>query len=356
MHSPAPSVVQRDLFISGEGGCHTYRIPSLIATPSGALLAFCEGRRGGRGDSGDIDLILRRSPDGGRTWEPPRTVWDDGANTCGNPCPVVDRDTGVVWMLMTHNQGDDDEAKLAAGTSRGRRTVWICSSSDDGRTWSPPLQLGPEVMPPHWRWYATGPGAGIQLLSGRLLIPCDHKRPGGHARPAPGDHFSHTIYSDNHGQSWHLGGSAGPGANECEAVELADGRVMLNMRSYRGENCRLVSLSTDGGASWSPAEPDRALIEPVCQASIRRLSPPGSARSLILFANPASRTRDHLTVRLSCDEARTWPVSRVLWEGPAAYSCLCALPGGRIGCLYERGDQTPYERITLAEFEMSCLR
>src|SRR5262245_44708945 len=168
-------VQQADVFVAGEGGYHTYRIPSLIVTTKGTVLAFCEGRRLGRGDAGDIDLLLKRSSDGGGTWNATQIVWDDGENTCGNPCPVVDRDTGTIWLLLTHNLGQDTEAQVIDQTSLGSRTCWLSSSSDDGQTWAKPVEITRDVKRPDWTWYATGPGIGIQTSAGRLVIPCDNK-------------------------------------------------------------------------------------------------------------------------------------------------------------------------------------
>jgi sialidase-1 len=340
--SPAAAAepVQAPVFVSGQDGYNTYRIPSVIATTKGTLLAFCEGRKTGRGDAGNIDLVLNRSTDGGKTWGPMQVVWDDADNTCGNPCPVVDAKTGTVWLLMTHNLGRDTEAMIVSGKSTGTRTVWVTRSDDDGVTWAKPAEITKDVKKPGWTWYATGPGVGIQLKSGRLLIPCDSKSEGGKVRE------SHVIYSDDGGRSWTPGGVVGPNCNESHAVELADGSVMLNMRSYQANNRRLVAISKDGGETFSKPTEDPVLIEPVCQASILRL--PGGG---IAFSNPASTKREKMTVRLSRDDGKTWPHANVLHAGPAAYSCLVALPGGGIGCLYECGDKNPYETITFARFD-----
>ncbi|MBX3399044.1 MAG: exo-alpha-sialidase [Gemmataceae bacterium] len=325
------------VFVAGQDGYHTFRIPSVIVTPKGTVLAFAEGRKAGRGDAGDIDLVLKRSADGGKSWGPLETVWDDADNTCGNPCPVVDAKTGTIHLLLTHNLGTDTESKIVAGKSERGRTVWISKSADDGKTWTKPREITKDVKRPEWTWYATGPGVGIQLKSGRLLIPCDSKSDGGKVRE------SHVIFSDDAGKTWQLGGVVGPHCNECQAVELADGRVMLNMRTYRGNNRRLVSFSSDGGKTFTEPNEDAALIEPVCQASILRL--PGEG---ILFSNPASTKREKLTLRLSTDEGKTWAHSRELFGGPAAYSCLTVLPNGDVGCLYERGTKTAYDEIAFA--------
>lgn len=338
--------VQSAIFTAGEGGYHTYRIPSLLVTAKGTLLAFCEGRKKSTSDTGDIDVVLRRSVDGGKTWDKMQTVWDDGGNTCGNPCPVVERSTGTIWLLLTHNLGSDTEAKIVDGTSKGSRTAWVCHSTDDGATWSKPIEITKDVKKPDWTWYATGPGVGIQLKSGRLLIPCDNKVAGTKARQ------SHVIYSDDKGATWKLGGVVEPNCNECQAVELNDGRVMLNIRTYKANNLRLVSLSKDGGETWSKPVEDNSLIEPVCQASIVRY--PGDKGGL-LFSNPASKKRERLTVRLSRDEGKTWEKSKVLHEGPAAYSCLGVLPDGAVGCLYERGTKSPYTTIAFARFGLEWL-
>lgn len=337
---------QIPLFVPGEGGYHTYRIPALIVSKKGTLLAFCEGRKNGRSDTGDIDLLLKRSFDGGKTWTKTQIVWDDADNTCGNPCPVIDAKTGAVVLLLTHNLGSDTQRMIEAGTSKGTRTAWVSRSADDGATWSKPTDITKQVKKSDWTWYATGPGVGIQLKSGRLVVPCDHYRAGTKAQ------YAHVILSDDAGKTWNLGGIVGPKCNESQIVELDDGSVMLNIRSYRGTNRRLVALSKDGGVTFGDLVEDKALIEPVCQASILRL--PGE-KGGILFSNPASTQREKMTVRLSRDQGKTWAHAKTLHEGPAAYSCLAALADGNIGCLYERGPKNAYETITFARFSLSWL-
>ncbi len=339
---------RQTLFASGEGGYHTYRIPALLALPSGAVLALCEGRRHGRGDSGDIDIVLRRSLDGGATWSEPTTIADRGDNTIGNPCPVYDRETGRIVLLLTGNLGREAEAAIIAGASEGTREVWEMHSDDEGASWSPLRRITAETKRPEWTWYATGPGAGIQLRDGRLVVPCDHAVRGSRA------FGSHVIVSDDHGATWSIGGALGPEVNECEAVERADGTLLLNMRSYRGVHRRAVASSSDGGETWSPLRDEEALIEPVCQASIRGIGPP-DLRTLA-FSNPASTERERLTLRLSEDDGASWPFALLLHEGPAAYSCLADLGEGRVGCLYEAGEAHPYERIVLARVPLNTVR
>lgn len=351
-----PELQQCDVFVSGTGGYHTYRIPSIIVTKRGTLLAFCEGRKSSRSDSGNIDMLLRRSTDGGTTWSPTAVVWDDGPNTCGNPCAVVDQQTGTIWLLLTWNSGNTPEPKIKPGVGTDSRRVFVMHSDNDGETWAAPTEITSMTKKPAWTWYATGPGDGIQIRNGehrgRLVIPCDHKTP---TRKAA-QYFSHVIYSDDHGTTWLLGGtSPDDQVNECEVVELAGGRLMLNMRNYDPRvRARQVCLSDDGGITWRDQHHDRTLIEPICQASIRRYRwPDNDSPGIILFANPTStKDRTQLTIRASYDDGQTWRYSRLLHQGGSAYSCLCVLADGRIGCLYERDG---YKQITFARFELAWI-
>jgi sialidase-1 len=350
------AAVQTNVFVSGQDGYHTYRIPALLVTPRGTLLAFAEGRKGGSGDAGNIDMVLKRSPDGGKTWQAMQTVWDDTGNTCGNPCPVVERESGTIRLLMTWNRGDDPESQIIAQKSKDTRRVFVASSTDDGATWSKPREITTDAKKPDWTWYATGPGAGIQMENGphkgRLVIPCDH------IEAATKRYYSHVIYSDDRGQTWKLGGSTpNDKVNECEVVELAGGRLMLNMRNYdRAQRARQVAVSADGGETWTDQRHAPELIEPICQATIRRYSWAGENRkSVILFANPASTKRERMTVRASYDDGQTWPAARVVNAGPSAYSCLATLPDGKIGLLYESGAKNPYENIVFANFRLEWL-
>lgn len=346
-----------NVFISGQDGYHTYRIPSLLVTRRGTLLAFAEGRKSGGGDAGDIDLLSKRSTDQGQTWQPMQTIWDDAANTCGNPCVVLDRQTGTVWLLLTWNRGDDHERQIIAQQSRDTRRVFVTSSTDDGLTWGQPREITAEVKPTNWTWYATGPGAGLQIergpRQGRLVIPCDHIEAGTKR------YFSHTIYSDDHGATWQLGGSTPQDqVNECEVVELTEGRLLLNMRNYdRAQKTRQLAFSSDGGLTWTGQRHAPELLEPICQASIRRLAWPAAGRpGVLLFANPASTAkRERLTIRASYDEGQTWPVARLLDPRPSAYSCLAVLPDGSAAVLYEAGGKNPYENLVFARFNLSWL-
>lgn len=335
---------QRPVWRAGTDGYHSYRIPALLAARKGTLLAFCEGRRDSRSDAGNIDLLVKRSRDGGRTWSGQTVVADFGPDTVGNPCPVQDRKTGVIWLPLTSNPGHLTEREIEKDSSRGTRLVWMTRSSDEGITWAKPVDITASAKDPGWGWYATGPGNAIQLRSGRMVVPCDHRRFAGQAR------HSHVIYSDDRGRTWKMGGSAQPDTNECAVVELINGSLLLNMRSYHGKNRRALARSRDDGLTWTEGGLDEALIEPVCQASFIRYD-----RRHLLFSNPASTRRERMTVRVSTDEARTWSGGKVLHAGPAAYSSLAVLNDKTVGCLYERGEQSAYETITFANFPLLWL-
>ena len=349
-------IQQQDLFIGGEGGYTRYRIPALAVTGQGTILAFCEARKFTGKDSDQIDLSLRRSFDNGQTFEQVQTIATEDGWVCGNPAPVVDRDTGRIWLPFCKNLRDGDETMICQG--KAPRTVWITYSDDDGASWAEPREITQSVKLTEWSWYATGPCHGIQLHNGRLVIPCDHIVLRDRNRQDP--YHSHIIYSDDHGETWQIGGIVDEGTNESTVLETVDGWLYLNCRNKHrlaeGGNHRAIGWSRDEGESFAPVVHDAALLEPVCQASVCRLSTVARHdRNRVLFSNPASRERERMTVRLSYDECRTWPVSRLLYAGPAAYSDLCVAPDKSICCLYERGTENAYERITLARFSLDWL-
>lgn len=330
---PEPIGTGYTVWRSGEDGIDTYRIPALVRARNGDLLAFAEARHASSSDTGDIDLVMKRSRDDGRTWSTQQTVWDDAQNTCGNPCPVVASETGTVLLLATHNLGVDHESRIIAGTSKGTRTVWLLRSDDHGATWSKPREITATTKQDDWTWYATGPGAGIELHQGehrgRLVIPCDHIEK--HSKR----YYSHVIYSDDRGASWQLGGTTPRDkVNECEVAELSDGRLLLNMRNYdRKQRTRQQAISSDGGQTWRDQRHVPELIEPICQASIRRFS-----NAALMFSNPASTSgRRRMTLRFSFDDGKTWPIDHLLDPGPSAYSCLQTTQHGGVVCLYEAG-------------------
>lgn len=347
------------IFTGGEDGYACYRIPAVIVVPNGDVLAFAEGRKDGCSDTGNIDLIFKRSTDQGRTWGSLQLLWSKDGYTVGNPAPVVDHQTGEVFLLATHNLGTDREQDIIAQTSEDTRRIFILSSTDSGHTWSEPLEITQDVKKPNWTWYATGPGSGIQLVNGprkgRLMVACDH------IEASTKHYYSHVIYSDDHGKTWDIGGiTPQHQVNESEVAELSDGRLLLNMRNYTpSERYRKISHSGDGGMTWTDLVADSTLIEPICQASLQRYSFADEGENILLFSNPASQTkRERMTLRASFDDGVTWPSSLVIHESMSAYSDIVRLTDDMIGLLYEAGPdhEHSYYGIAFERISVNQLR
>ncbi|MBN2295326.1 MAG: exo-alpha-sialidase [Pirellulales bacterium] len=345
-------ITEQIIFQRKKDGYNNIRIPVICRTTKGTLLAFAEGRVGG--DAGKIHTILRRSEDGGRTWSKIQIVWSDGNNTCGNPAPIVDHNTGIIWLFNTWNLGSDHERDIMTGRSKFPRKVYLCKSTDDGKTWSKPVEM-PHLRKQPWRWYATGPCNGIQLTrgphKGRLICPANNSDRATPKRSSK-TYRSHIIYSDDHGETWKLGGVQEPLTNESTVVELADGSVMQNMRSYHGKHNRAEAVSKDGGETFGELYLDDTLQSPVCQGSILRFSWLEDGKSRILFSSPAGKGREKMTIRLSYDEGKTWPISKEIYPGGGAYSNLVKLSDDAIGLLYEKDG---YETIVFATIPLKEL-
>lgn len=361
-----PQLQQVNLFEAGQGGYELYRIPGIVATPRGTLLAYCEARKSARADWGHIDILLRRSADGGKTWTEPQKVVQlegkfdrnpaavaqglgkAGEITINNPLAIVDAKRNVVHFLycVEYNR------------------LFHMTSDDEGATFSKPAEITSTIAgfrPDYdWQSFAVGPGHGIQLEDGRLLATVWLSTgKGGHAhRPS----IVSTIYSDDGGKTWQRGdivaGEQRPLLNPSESIvaELSDGRVMINLRSESKEHRRAYAISPDGASKWTEPKFDDALKEPVCMASIVRFSGSGGKKPMLVFANPdTERGRKNLSAKLSNDDGKSWQVNRVLEPGPSAYSDLAVGPDGSIYCFYEAGKSKPYERLTLAKFNLDWL-
>lgn len=334
-------------FAAGQFGYHTFRIPAMIKSPDGTLLAFADGRKIKNSDSGNAHMTLRRSFDNGQTWQPLQVVWAEDPNYVGCPSPVVDETTGRVWLFMVHTNGEDTQGEINDGTSIETSTVWNCYSDDNGATWSAPVDVTSSVKDPGRRWDQTGPGNGIQLKEGprvgRLVIPA----------------LGRNIYSDNNGATWTYSTLLPIGTGEGTVVELPYGVLRRNDRAsstdYKSFNRRILCYSYNQGSSWTPLQIADDLICPICQASSIQAKDSAGNR-IYLFSNPAALTRTNMTVKVSYDNCYNWPRSKVIYPNASAYSSLCAISNGSYGLLYENGDDGYcYDRITFAKFSYDWL-
>lgn len=332
------------IYAEGTYGYEVYRIPAIVRTKKGTLLAFAEARRKkSNGDSGDIDMVVKRSENNGQTWSYMTTIWDDDANTCGNPVPIVDEETGQIHLLMTWNNGADTWGTLTGGTGKDTRRPYYTSSSDDGKTWSAPVEITSSVKKAHWDWYATGPVHGIQLKNGakkgRLIAPCYYTYRLDGARKD----YSQLIYSDDHGQTWMKGDTTSLGqVGECTVEELKDGKIMVNFRTAAG-SARRYAISSDGGETLDAVKTDYTLTDPQCQGSLLSVTPAG--QHMLFFANAASTERVNMTVKMSTDEGKNWLKQYRAWSGPSAYSDMAQVSDTSIALVFEGGQGRPYEGI-----------
>ncbi|MFJ4834230.1 exo-alpha-sialidase [Streptomyces sp. NPDC088747] len=360
-------------FTAGQDGYDTYRIPATVTTPARTLLAFAEGRVGGAGDTGSIDVVVRRSYDHGCTWGALRVVASGNGDTRGNPAPVVDPRTGRIVLVTSYNSGSVTERQIMRGevTAAQSRRVFVQTSRDDGLSFSAPRDITAEVKSPNWRWYATGPGHAVALRhgphAGRLLVAANHSvaPPAGSADTGqePRYYGAHAIYSDDGGASWRLGFvddsyDGVDNANESGAAELADGRVYFSSRDQNGTSVgnRLDSYSADGGESLTrPYAVQHSLDDvPVVQGSVLQLR---GADGALLFSGPSVPTaRRGMAVWRSADAGATFAKAVTLSASPAAYSDLVPLGTGRVGVLYETGVSGTYERIEFRRVRVADLR
>ena len=356
-------VLRKDIFSRKTDGYHTYRIPTMVVTAKGTILVFVEGRKTHRRDHGDVDLLMKRSEDGGRTWSKQVLIHEEGGDALirvGNPCPIVEKDGKTVHLLFTRN---------------GPGCFFSTRSTDDGSSWEPFTRVSDDPKAPEYQkdnflrgfgespvGVGAGPVHGIHTSKGRLIAPSY----AGFKVNGEGRGGSCVIYSDDKGKTWKAGGVI-PWVpefrhGECTIVERSDGSLLMNMRtSEPGKysfGYRLTSVSKDHGMTWSKPVVDKNLPCPACQASMIRLN-----EKEILFLNPAVNhnggfsiwSRKNLTLRVSQDDGRSWPESRVLNEGLAGYSDLAIAKNGNILCLFENGTRDYCEKITFVELKRSWL-
>ncbi|MEV0242839.1 sialidase family protein [Streptomyces sp. NPDC050674] len=340
-------------FRAGQEGYASFRIPAVVATRTGDLLAFCEGRVGSRDDFGNIDVVLKRSSDGGRTWGPLQVAARNGDALAGNPAPVV-TGSGRVLLVHVRNAASATEDAIRRGkvsAADGRR-VWVRHSDDEGRTWSAPREITRDAKRPEWRWYATTPGHAIRLSTGRIVVPANHSLPptGTDNGTEPRYNGGHCLLSDDSGATWRIGyvdddTDGYVNANETTAAELPDGRVYFNTRNDSpSPGTRADAHSADGGQTLvKPFRPQAGLTAPVCEAAVLQLRDP----DLLLYSGPADPGfRALMTIRASTDGGTTWRPAYTVDGLPAAYSDLVRIDADTVGLLYETGDFGAYETIT----------
>ncbi|PHQ48199.1 laminin G [Streptomyces cinnamoneus] len=342
-------------------GYACYRIPAVVTTTRGTLLAFAEGRKENCGDATDIDLVLKRSTDGGRTWGPLQVVDPGDGDTHGNPAPVVDRRTGRIVLATTYNKGREDAGNCDVPCDR---TPHLQHSDDDGLSWSRPRDLSAQIRPRGWNsWYATGPGHGIQLAGGprrgRLVIGVNaESHDGGHTSA----NHAALVLSDDGGEHWRLGAldSYPVGSDdtyrqkpsELTLAERGDGAVYVNGREQNGTELgnRDEAVSRDGGASFTaPFRALPGLYSPMVQGAVAPLRP---GRWLLSLPADPDRRRT-MTIRSSYDQGRTWEsaeLGRRVTADWSGYSDMAVIAPGTTGLLYEAGKADARQEIRFARF------
>jgi hypothetical protein len=339
------------LFKQGDGGVAVYRIPGLEVTNNGVVVAIADARADrGQDLPNNIDIVMRRSTDSGETWSDTQTIVDfPGKAGGGDAALLVDRTNNRLWMFYVYAAEGIGTKTSQPGLGEDTLRLHLMHSDDDGATWSEARDITADLKDPSWEAVWSSPGRGYQDRAGRLYFP--FSRRGG------GETCSTYAYSDDHGETWQRTAEAGSNVNESMLIERADGSLLANMRSSHGKNFRAIAYSYDRGQSWCGFHHHTQLVEPQCQASLIWYSTVagGADQNRLLFSNPGSTERQRMTIRLSYDEGDTWPVERVLHEGPTAYSCMAVLPDGSIGILYECGEDTPYRTITFAKFTLAWL-
>lgn len=347
------------VFTSGMEGHKSYRIPAIIGLPNSDILAFAEGRVHGAGDFGDINIVMKRSSDKGKTWGALQYVAEFDTLQAGNPAPVVDLTDpkypqGRIFLF--YNTGNNHEGEVRKG--KGYKQVWYKTSSDGGHTWSDAVEITTQVHRPNqpqvnpaynfsedWRTYANTPGHAMQFQTGkykgRIFVAANHSAGGPQKQGM--DYDAHGFYTDDHGKTFQLGASLNvPGSNESMAAEISDGRLMINSRNQKGDiRARIIGISSNGGQTWDTTYFARNLPDPVCQASILNIGYK-KGKNILAFCNAADeKRRDNLTLRISDNDGKTWKKSFVIYKNPdqrdaAAYSDIVKTSKKKIGVLFEK--------------------
>ena len=347
----APLFERSDVFVSGQDGYFAYRIPAIEAAPDGSLLAFAEARKYHLNDPGfdkqDVDLVLKRSTDNGRSWSAMKIIEDPGERwSAANPSTLVDRETKRVWLFYLRGKPGRNTYTARPGTDDIQ--ILARTSGDSGVTWSDPIDLTSvtrDLADPKWRCSVVGPGGGIQGRDGRLAIPVWKFEPWG----------VFAVVSEDHGSTWRRGDLVpGVSGDECQLVELADGRWLFDIRQQRGAH-RWQAASGDGGKKWSQPRAGETVSAVACAIERFTIKAKGDDRDRLLWTGPRGPERSNLVVRISYDEGATFTNERAISPGPAAYSDLTILKDKTVGVLWERGTNAGYQFITFGHFNREWL-
>ena len=350
-NNPNEKLLGQDLFISGQDGVSQYCIPSLITTNKGTLIAVCDARVDKPGDApNNIDLVMKRSIDGGKTWTKPKTIVNyPGKDAAADASMVMDKKTGVIWLAYDYAIADPQ------GQLGRIIRIHIMKSSDDGVSWSKPVDLNYLTRGKDF-WLQNAPGRGLYTDNGAIIFPM-YAIVGNFNNPKQKQTV--LIISKDHGVSWSISNGVGNNNVEAQIASLPDGGIIANMRRPNGEGYRQITTTEDMGQSWSGVYTDSALIEPGCQGSMINYQVQG--KSFLLFSIPDDKKYRRNLVLHICDNAgKTWtkkiPIYKNNASYSAAYSCLTKLPNGNIGILYEadtRGRivfaQIPFQDILSAD-------
>lgn len=328
--------VTHDLFTGSgttfdtDGVPHTFRIPSLVTTNDGTLLAIGDGRLNSNADvPARIDFYIKRSTDNGTTWG--ESIIISNTTYGGDACTVVDKTTGRIFIFYAYSQYKNIFSSDGNPNSDNCLRSQYIYSDDDGLTWSTPVDLTADLYQSGDNSYWASGGTGIQLRNGALVIPIAIVR--------SGVIYGGLLYSTDHGATWNRSQTNSfDKFDENTLVELNDGRIMVNARNHYGTTTRLITYTSDLGTTWEPYTFDNKLIDPICQGNIIRYTSTvdGYNKDRILFSNPANTSsRVDGALRISYDEGQTWAYSKLYQEGDSNYSCISILPDGKIGVLYE---------------------
>lgn len=361
----------------GEDNVHTYRIPGLATTNKGTLIAVYDNRYHGSGDlQGDIDVGMSRSTDGGETWEPMKVIMDMGEfgglpqnqNGVGDPAVLVDKTNNTIWVAAVWAHGFPNKANWWAskpGMSPNETSqLMLVKSTDDGLSWSKPINITQQVKDSAWQLLLQGPGSGITMKNGTLVFAAQFKQDIGTKAIDGGKYTCHStiLYSTDHGETWKIGTGAKSNTTEAQVVELSNGTLMLNMRDDRnrkdkGEsNGRAVAITTDMGKSWSTHPSSNGLLpEPNCMASLLRVDykVKGRMQPLLFFSNPRNKSeRSDMTIQASLDEGSTWSAKNsILYNSTNCYgySCLTQVDANTIGVLYEGAGELFFQKFKIED-------